>query len=49
MECILSTNTKQKVVIKMVFLAYRSFEEEKIFKIAKNDEIRGFGRMNIAL
>ena len=49
MGCILSTNTKQQVVIKKVCLAYRSFEEEKKFKIAKNVEKRAFGRMNRAL
>ena len=49
MGCILLTKTKQKVAIRKVCLVYRSFQEEKIVKIAKNDEKRGFGRMNRAL
>ena len=49
MGCILSIKTKQEVAIRKMCLAYRNFEEEKIFKIAKNDEKRRFSRMNIAL
>ena len=49
LDWILSTKTKQKVAISKVCFAYRSFEEGKIFKIAKNDEKRRFGTMNRAL
>ena len=45
-SCIFGTKSKQKVASRKVCLAYRSCEKEKIFKIAKNDEKRGFGRMN---
>ena len=41
--------TKQKVPIRKVCHAYRSFVEVKIFKIANNDEKQSFGRMNRAL
>ena len=41
-------NKAEKTNWKMC-LAYRGFVEVKIVKIAKNDEKRGFGRMNRAL
>ena len=49
MACIFGTKKKQKVPIRKVSLAYRSFVEVKIVKIAKNYEKRGLGRMNRAL
>ena len=49
MGCILGTKTKQKAPIRKVCLAYRTFLKVKIIEIAKNDEKRGFGGMNIAL
>ena len=49
MGYIFGTKTKQKIPIRKVCPAYRSFVEVKNIKIAKNDEKRGFDRKNIAL
>ena len=49
MGYIFSTKSKQKVPIRKVYLAYRSFVEVNIVKIAKNVEKRAFGRVNRAL